>query len=82
MGSQPTVGQRIRAARANTKHTQLSLALAAGVSPQTIWRYEHDETARNVDTLTAIAKALEVPLAQLLEGGSEPEDTTPTGTEG
>lgn len=66
MTGHATVGERIRAARANTTHTQLSLALAAGVSPQTIWRYEHGETVPDAETVQRIAHVLGVSTASLL----------------
>lgn len=62
-----TTGKRILAERKKRKLTQIDLAKKAGVATSTIQRYEQQERDPNVETLRKIARALGVPLYDLID---------------
>lgn len=66
-----TPGDRIRHAREEAGYSQIQLAVYAGVSRTTIQTLETVQTQESLDgsrleTLKAIANALEIPLLELL----------------
>lgn len=67
------LGQAIRRARERHGWTRDELALAAGVTDQTIMRVELGRNSVHIDRLWNIADALETPLSQLI---SEAEVST------
>jgi transcriptional regulator with XRE-family HTH domain len=58
--------ERIKAARKKLALTQKELAEKAGVSLMSVRRYENDDKKYQLDILLKIAKALGVPLADLI----------------
>jgi DNA-binding XRE family transcriptional regulator len=64
------MGKRIRAIRESIGMTQSELAVSAKIGRVTESRIENGEQSPRYDTLVAIARALERPIADLLEGGS------------
>jgi len=65
------VGEKLRAVRAMRALTQQELAERAGVSRVTIARIETGERLPRFDTLSAIGRALAVPLTDLLADDEE-----------
>lgn len=65
-----TLGKRIRAIRESTGMTQSDLAIAAKIGRVTEVRIENGEQSPRYETLVAISRALERPIADLLEGGT------------
>ncbi|MEU0986287.1 helix-turn-helix transcriptional regulator [Streptomyces sp. NPDC005953] len=65
------LGDHIRAARLRSCITQERLAEAVGRDRQTINRIEQGHAAARVDTLFLIARALDVPLSELVRGPEE-----------
>lgn len=64
----PSEGERIRRLRLRAGMTQESLAQRVGVTTHTIWRLENSPTFNpRLETLRALAKALGVPLKELLD---------------
>lgn len=57
------MGRNIAAARERARLSQEQLGAAAGISRDTVWRTETGTRAARVDWLTAMADALQVPLA-------------------
>lgn len=66
-----SVGSRVRTVREAKGLSQEAVAFAAGLSCSTVERVERGLGSPRVDTLQAIARALGVPAAELLE--PEPE---------
>jgi DNA-binding XRE family transcriptional regulator len=64
------LGKRIRAIRESIGMTQSELAAAAKIGRVTEVRIENGKQSPRYETLVAIARALERPLADLLEGGA------------
>lgn len=64
------LGKRIRAIRESIGMTQSELAVAAKIGRVTEVRIENGEQSPRYETLLAIARALERPIVDLLEGGS------------
>lgn len=66
----PTLGRKIRRARAKAGLTQLALAHKIGCrghnAGATICRIESGQQRPRIDTLARISKALKTPLAELL----------------
>ncbi|WP_063735641.1 helix-turn-helix domain-containing protein [Streptomyces sp. RTd22] len=62
------VGVRIRAARTWRNLTQERLGERAGMDRQAMNRIEQGHQAPGLDTLIRIADALDVPLAELVQG--------------
>lgn len=67
------IGARVRQLRAKAGLTQLSLALAAEIAPETLSRIERDRFAPSPLVLTRLAQALGAPVASLFETIEEPE---------
>lgn len=63
----PTLASQVRARREALGMTRPALAAASGVSPSTLARLELQNHVPSVRALTAIAKALDLPLASLME---------------
>lgn len=61
------IGAALETARMWRQLSQEQLASAAGISVSTVSRYENGETRAFGDTMVALAHALDVPLALLLE---------------
>lgn len=59
-------GLRVRLARVRAGLRQRDLATAAGVDPSTISMIETGKSRGNVDTVARLARALDVPIAELL----------------
>jgi transcriptional regulator with XRE-family HTH domain len=73
------LGRRIAAMREFRDLTQQELADRAGLTQATIARIEKARKSRvQLDTIVAIAEALQVSMDHLLEGGQE-LDSEPTG---
>ncbi len=68
------LGDRIRTVREAAGKTQLEVAVAVGVDPKSIYRYEKDQTSPSVDTLALIAAACGVTLASLFEQSDDPAE--------
>jgi len=60
------VGKRIRAARQSRKMTQIVLSHTSGIAQEAISRIENGRQSPRADTLLKLARALELPLEQLL----------------
>jgi transcriptional regulator with XRE-family HTH domain len=61
-------GEKIRRLRLKTGMSQEGLAQRVGVTTHTIWRLENGPTFNpRLETLRALAKALGVPLKELLD---------------
>lgn len=70
-------GQRVKALREERGWTQAELARRAGLTHETISNYERDSRVRPpLFTVQAIARALEVPLADLLDDDAQPTALT------
>ncbi|MEU5980154.1 helix-turn-helix transcriptional regulator [Streptomyces sp. NPDC047315] len=65
------IGARIRAARRGARLSQERLGEATGADRRTISRVEYGLTDPPLSLLLRIARALDVPLAQLVAGGEE-----------
>jgi transcriptional regulator with XRE-family HTH domain len=73
----PMLGTRLRQLREARGLRQFDLAVASGVSPSNISKIENDQTTPSIDTLSAIARALHVRVADLTgEQGEEGETTS------
>lgn len=66
MADQQSYGQRIRQVRKAQGLTQVELAKEAGMAVNSLRRYEADERPLSLPTLEKIAKALKVPLVDLM----------------
>jgi transcriptional regulator with XRE-family HTH domain len=67
------IGERLKALRIARGMTQLELAQATGLSLSIIAQLEQGETANpRLNTVKALARALEVSLLELAENGDEP----------
>jgi transcriptional regulator with XRE-family HTH domain len=69
-----TVGTRIRQARRARGWTQDDLAIAVGVSRSAVAQWETDRAGQLRDNLGRIATALEMPVADLLDGNPHLDD--------
>ncbi len=67
----PRLGKRILALRRNRHLTQQRLAEAAGIKQHTLSRFETGGAAPSLETLFAVADALNVRPAELLESEGE-----------
>jgi len=68
MGSRSREGANVRRLRQKAGITQEELAQQVGVTTHTIWRLENDPLANpRLRTLREVAKALHVPLSDLLD---------------
>ena len=65
-----TTGERIREARKKKGWSQVKLGKALEVSQQMIAQFENSKKSPKVETLEKIAKALDVPVGELLFGES------------
>lgn len=63
-----TIGNKIKQARIKNNLNQTELAKKIGVSPQTVWQWEHELTAPNRKRAEAVAKALSIGLDYLIAG--------------
>ena len=64
--SSVTTGGRLLDFRLQRGLTQTALAEESGVNQSTIWRIENQQAEARVGTLTALASALKVKVADLL----------------
>jgi transcriptional regulator with XRE-family HTH domain len=64
----------LRARRENAGLTQLDLAIRAGLTPATVSRLENAHQSPTLATAEALARALDIPLTELLGG---PVDVAP-----
>lgn len=64
--TESTLGSRLRCARALAGMTRHRVAVAVEVSPDTIGRWERDETAPDVGDLARLASAYAVSVSSLL----------------
>ncbi|MFI2911099.1 helix-turn-helix domain-containing protein [Streptomyces sp. PDY-4] len=60
------VGERIRAARITANLTQEAVALAAETDRPSVVRIERGQQSPTLDTLIRLARAIGVPLAELV----------------
>ena len=67
-----TLGDRIRILRSGRALTQQAVAEALGVSRSAVAMWEKDEREPNLETLTQLAKLLNVPLSALVEREEAP----------
>lgn len=74
LGYRTTLGERVRFARNHQRWSLDDLATRVGISRQGMWKIETDRSQPKLETLIAIAQALEIPLATLVEGLDELED--------
>lgn len=78
------IGERVRGLRAQRELTQAGLAHLVGVSKETIHRIERGQSPR-LETLYGLARAFDLPVAELLEGRAEeplPPSDPPTAEGG
>ncbi|MEW1551594.1 helix-turn-helix domain-containing protein [Streptomyces tsukubensis] len=66
------IAARIRAARIQARLTQERLALDVGMDRSGYQRIEHGTNSPQLDTLLAIADALNIPLAELVRDDEGP----------
>lgn len=71
MTKEPTLGERIRAARRAAGLSQSEVSKLSGISKPTLSRYENDHVLPSVATLHRIAGALDVPVSKLVAPGAE-----------
>lgn len=64
-----TIGERVRALRDRAGLTQAQLADAAGIEAVTLSRYECGARSPSVSTLGRIARALGVPVSDVVDDG-------------
>lgn len=64
------IGHRLRTARTNAGLTRLRLAVAIGVDPSTIRRWEVGGAAPTAVHLARLARALDVTADELIEGAA------------
>lgn len=64
------VGDRCRTRRRELGLSRLALAVKAGVDPSTVYRLERGVQAPGFERMAAIAKALDMTLAELVEGAA------------
>ena len=69
-----TLSSRVRELRESAGHTQKALAQAAGIARITLVRLENGKHPPKLDTLRAVAAALERPVEDLLAGADVLED--------
>lgn len=62
-----TTGERIRAARKKAHLTQKELGRRMGLSPQSVAQWENDLRNPKIETIRALAKALEISERDLLD---------------
>lgn len=65
-------GDRLKSAREARQLTQKDLGDRVGINDKQIWRYENGLNSPNADTLTDLAKALEVSLDYLVGLSDQP----------
>jgi len=66
------LGSRVRAARRRVGLTQEALAARVGKTPESVSNIERGQQLPMLDTLAALAAALDVPLREFFEGADEP----------
>ncbi|MEJ3659085.1 XRE family transcriptional regulator [Actinomycetes bacterium KLBMP 9759] len=76
-----TVGRNVRALRQQRRMTIDGLAAAAGVSRGTVIQIETARTNPSIGTLVALAAALRVGVASLVDGDAEPRVVVRRGSE-
>lgn len=62
------IGERLRVARARSRHTMRSLGDLVGVTPQAIKKYEDDVMMPNSGVLVKLCRELDVSIEWLLDG--------------
>jgi transcriptional regulator with XRE-family HTH domain len=73
-----TIGQRLRSARLKAGfYTARTAAEELGVTPNTYYRYERDESTPPYKVLSRLAELFKVPLSELLEDGDAPTVARP-----
>ena len=70
MNEPSTIGQRVKKERVKIGMTQLNLASAAGLAPESVCRIEADNRVPGVGTLRRLADALGVTIPFLIDGPS------------
>ena len=63
-----TAAQNISKLRKKTELSEFAFAIRAGIDPKTLRAAEHADENLRLSTLDKIAKALNIPTAQLFEG--------------
>lgn len=66
------MGKRLKLARKLAKLTQQALADKVGVTKQAVYQWEKDQSRPDLDKLMPLCRALEVPIAWLLDGAGNP----------
>jgi transcriptional regulator with XRE-family HTH domain len=74
------LGRRIKKARQRKGWYQRELAAAVHVQPQTISNWERGVSAPGLAYLELLARALELPISALLDGGDSETDEQPPTT--
>jgi transcriptional regulator with XRE-family HTH domain len=72
------IGETVKKIRLFKKISQKELAAKLGISPNTLYRYEHGDISVSLDMLNKIAAALEVSVDTLLVNPDEIPDNKPT----
>ena len=72
---QTGLGQRVKRLRTFRGTSQLALALALGIAPAEIWRYESGRGAPSIARLAALAMQLDTTTDYLLGLSSSPSPT-------
>lgn len=62
------LGEKIKKFRKQKGYTQKQLAEKAGISNNSLIRYENDETSPNLQIMQQIAEALDVPFSDIFAG--------------
>jgi transcriptional regulator with XRE-family HTH domain len=62
-----SIGERVKKLRIRSAMTQVELAKAAGISPNTVWRLETGQHAPQLGTIRKVAQALGVAPHELIE---------------
>lgn len=76
--AETTLGQRLRAARLQARfYKARTVAEELGVTPNTYYRYERDETTPPYKVLARLAELFKVPLSDLLDDGNSPTAPCP-----
>lgn len=72
------IGERLRILREGKKYTQGDMERRTGLLRCYISRVEHGHTVPSVSTLEKLARALEIPMYQLMYDGEEPPSAPAT----
>jgi transcriptional regulator with XRE-family HTH domain len=73
-----TLGQRLRSVRLQARfYKARTVAEELGVTPNTYYRYERDESTPPYKVLARLADLFKVPLSELLQDGNSPTAASP-----